>query len=406
VTLSDLPTNLCLIQSTFKGRLILLYPVIIICPNVYALIYPHFITYRTRNIDRTVDFLRMRHVPSSFESIEYIAADHAISVLLKLKYLQQRRMRQLASFDSLSNNELPADVCMSAKEEFILYAFEKFTYLIHAANAASDAEECARESHNGLDFSYASARKKLWQTLHQGEPGKQYLVHGACRGSRASCPAAVALICIKLFSDQLHICDSDGQLPLHKVALRGIGWEPPGSALLESRHASLADETLTLLKEVIVESHKNAPSTFDNNKQLPLHCAIDSLVTSIVMGKARRRSLQAEARISLQKHRHTHVSIALEILSELLQANSSALQERDGKSGLFPFMQAALPHVKDCAVVKYTSDLASRPGFVARGNASVERDDVVEENDDESEADHITIIYHLLREDPSVIDQC
>ena len=404
MTLSALPTNLCLIQSTYKGRLILLYPVIIICSNVYALIYSHFITYRTRNIDRTVDFLRMRHVPSSFESIEYIAADHAITVLLKLKYLQQRRMRQLASFDSSSNNELPADVSMSAKEEFILYAFEKFTYLIHAANAASDAEECARESNTDrLDFSYASARKKLWQTLPQVDTNKQYLVHEACRSSRASCPAAVALICIKLFSDQLHIGDSDGQLPLHKVALRGIGWEPPGSALVESRHASLADETLTLLKEVIVESHKNAPSTFDNNKQLPLHCAIDSLVTSIVMGKDRRRSLQAEARISLQKHRHTHVSIALEILSELLQANSSALQERDGKSGLFPFMQAALPHVRgDCAVVKYTSDLGRRPGFVARGNASVEKD--VEENDDESEADHITIIYHLLREDPSVID--
>ena len=67
-------------------------------------------------------------------------------------------------------------------------------------------------------------------------------------------------------------------------------------------------------------------------------------------------------------------------------------------------MQAALPHVRDCAVVKYTSDLGRRPGFVARGNSSVEKDDVNEENDDESEADHITIIYHLLREDPSVID--
>jgi len=31
---------------------------------------------RARTIDRTVDFLRMRHVPSSFEAVEHVAADH------------------------------------------------------------------------------------------------------------------------------------------------------------------------------------------------------------------------------------------------------------------------------------------------------------------------------------------
>lgn len=189
------------------------------------------------------------------------------------------------------------------------------------------------------------------------------------------------------------------------IPLTRLGWEPPGSAL-DTRHASLADETLTLLKGVLSESHANASSTYDNNKQLPLHVAVDSLVTSLVMGKRRRASLHAEARVALQKHRHTHVTIAMECLSELLQANSSALQQRDGISGLFPFMQAALPHVQDCAVVKYTSDLSRRPGFdVGVGYASMEAE-VVEENDSEAESDHISIIYYLLREDPSVINCC
>ncbi|KAL7540679.1 hypothetical protein ACHAXR_010300 [Thalassiosira sp. AJA248-18] len=378
---------------------------------------------RTRNIDRTVDFLRMRHVPSGFENIEYVAAEHAITVLLKLKYLQQRRNRQLeAAYGSArgsgDNGRLPPDVPMSTKEEFILYAFEKFTALIYAALVASEAEEriaaidAARgeqvQSNDDADSDFSvrngiPSRKKLWHSLPRVDSNKKfYLVHEACGGSRASCPAAVAKICIKLFSDQLFQRDDDGRLPLHRVACRGLGWEPPGSDI-DTSHVSLADETLTLLKEVLSGSHERAPESYDNNRQLPLHCAVDSLVTSLVMGKRRRASLHAEARVALQKYRHTHVEIAMECLSELLHANSSALQRRDGKTGLYPFMQAALPHVKDCAVVKYTSDLSRRPGFdVGVGYHSMERD-VVEENDIEAESDHLTIIYHLLREDPSVI---
>ena len=369
---------------------------------------------RTRNVDRTVDFLRMRHVPSGFEAIEYVAAEHAITVLLKLKYLQQRRNRQLEAYNAARNFggivELPADVHMSAKEEFILYAFEKATALIYATALASEAEEetaaidAAREEgtrHDNDPGGDLPWRKRLWHTLPEANSNKRFfLVHEACRSRRASCPASIALICIKLFSDQLFERDDVGQLPLHKVASRGIGWEPPGSDMMDTRQASLADETLTLLKEVLSASHEEASSTYDNNQQLPLHCAVDSLVTSLVMGKERRASLNAEARSSLQKHRHTHVEIALKCLSELLLANSSALAERDGKTGLYPFMQAALPHVKDCAVVKYTSELG-RPG--ALGHSSMDTD-VIEENEADAETDQTTIIFYLLREDPSVIN--
>ena len=375
---------------------------------------------RTRNIDRTVDFLRMRHVPSGFESIEYVAAEHAITVLLKLKYLQQRRNRQLEAYSAGGpgiNVRLPPDIPLSTKEEFILYAFEKFTALIYAALVASEAqdrlvvqEEANQNNDEGADNDLSanpqdlSSRKKLWRSLPPMDPNKKfYLVHEACGASRASCPAAVAKICIKLWSDQMYQRDGEGRLPLHRVALRGIGWEPPGSDI-DTSHASLADETLTLLKEVLSGSHERAPELYDNNRQLPLHCAVDSIITSLVMGKRRRASLHAEARVALQKHRHTHVEIAMECLSVLLLANSSALQRRDGQTGLYPFMQAALPHEHDCAVVKYTSDLSRRPGFdVGVGFHSMDRE-VVEEDDMEGESDHVTIIYFLLREDPSVIN--
>jgi hypothetical protein len=373
---------------------------------------------RTRNIDRTVDFLRMRHVPSGFVNIEYVAAEHAITVLLKLKYLQQRRNRQIEAYHSArgsgSNGLLPPDVPMSTKEEFILYAFEKFTSLIYAALIATEAEErtasmdAATETqirtndYADSDFSKMPPQwKKLWHSLPQVESKKRFfLVHEACRS--AANPAAVAMICIKLFSDQLFQQDDDGQLPLHKVACRGLGWEPLGSDI-DASDACFADETLILLREVLSESHEEASRVHDKSKQLPLHCAVDSLVTSLVMGKERRASLHAEAKVALQKHRHTHVEIAIQCLSELLQANSSALQRRDGKTGLFPFMQAATPHINDYPIIKYASDLSRRTGFdVGVGFHSMEIE-VVEEDEVEAESDHLTIVYYLLREDPSVI---
>ncbi|KAL3816180.1 hypothetical protein ACHAXA_007298 [Cyclostephanos tholiformis] len=374
---------------------------------------------RIRHVDRTVDFLRMRYVPSGFVAIEYVAAEHAIAVLLKLKYLQQKRNRQIDAYNSSRGSRinclLPPHVPMSTKEEFILYAFEKFTSLIRAALIATESEERSAamdiatrtQSKTNVDaeddLSEIPSTKRLWHSLNRLESNKRFLlVHEACRS--AANPAGVAVICIKLFSDQLFQKDDDGQLPLHKVACRGLGWEPLGSEISAS-DAILADETLILLREVLSESHKEAPNVYDRNKQLPLHCAVDSLVTSLVMGKERRASQHPEAKVALQKHRHTLVEVAIQCLSELLQANSLALQRRDGKSGLFPFMQAATPH-SDCTIMKYASDLSRRPGFdIGVGYHSTESE-VVEEDDVEAESNHITIIYYLLREDPSVIQGC
>jgi hypothetical protein len=124
------------------------------------------------------------------------------------------------------------------------------------------------------------------------------------------------------------------------------------------------------------------------------------------MGKKRRATLHAEARVVLQKYRHTHVEIATECLTELLRANAQALWQRDGKTGLYPFMQAAVPHGTDTAVVKYTSDLSRRPGFDVGLSFHSMDCDVEEENDDEAECSHISIIYFLLREDPSALSSC
>jgi len=369
---------------------------------------------KTRLVDRTVDFLRMRHVPNGFETIERVAADHAITVLLKVKYLQERQNRQLEAAHMSGDTIRLPPLNLSIKEEFILFAFEKFVALIYAAFVATEAEKvfaaasAARKKQRTDNLSASAhgdipSRTKLWHSLPSvGVEKKFMLVHEACGCSRASCPVAVAIICMKIFTDHLYQRDDDGCLPLHRVASRGLGWEPPGS--LETAHASLADETLNLMKEVLTASHTSAPMTYNNNRQLPLHCAIDSVITSLRMGKHRRETLHAEARVALQKYRHNHVQIAKDILSELLQANSNALQTRDGKTGLFPFMQAAV-EVDDRAVVKYTNDLSRRPGFNVPGATTHSyEDDIVEESDTEGESDHLTIVYFLLREDPSVID--
>lgn len=306
---------------------------------------------------------------------------------------------------------------MSTKEEFILYAFEKFVSLIYAAFVASEVEEqtpddekeviCSNELHEeqGSDIAPPS-RLKLWHLLPLTDCDKRFcLVHEACGSSRASCPAAVAKICMRLFPDQLYHLDDDGRLPLHRVALRGLGWEPP-SVDVDSRQALAANETLNLLREVLNRSRDDAARTYDKNNQLPLHCAVDSMVTSILMGSSRRASLHAEARITLQPHRHKIVETAITCLSDLLRANSLALRCKDGRTGLLPFMQAAsFDHqpTSRSDVVKYVSDLSKRPGFDVGAAYNSLDNDVVEEDGEEADAGHISIIYYLMREDPSAI---
>ena len=314
---------------------------------------------------------------------------------------------------------------MSTKEEFILYAFEKFVALIYSAFVASGVEEqtpddekeviCSNELQeeqgSGIadgDAPHPPSRLQLWHSLPSTDCDKRFcLVHEACGSSRASCPAAVAKICMRLFPDQLYHLDDDGRLPLHRVALRGLGWEPP-SADVDSRQALAANETLNLLREVLSMSSQEAASIYDKNNQLPLHCAVDSLVTSILMGSSRRASLHAEGRVTLQSHRHKIVETAIACLSDLLSANALALRCIDGKTGLLPFMQAASfdrQPTSQSDVVKYVSDLSKRPGFnVGVGFNSMDND-VVEEDGGEADADHISIIYYLMREDPSAI-QC
>jgi len=376
---------------------------------------------RTRMIDRTVDFLRMRHVPAGFENVENVAAEHAITVLLKLKYLQQRRQRQFypSSIQGLgSGNTLLPEVTMSIKEEFILLAFKKFTSLIYAAFVASGAEKTENLADSvrkkqktrkdgdiadsDLDDPLASS-KMLWNSLAQcrvNDTTNFYLLHEACGAPRSSCPPAIARICIKLYSDQLFQFDDDGRLPLHRAAMRDLGWDPPLSN--DAPLSVLRNETMVLLNDVLEASHPMAPRTFDRHRQLPLHCAIDSLVASLLCGKCRRASMHAEARVAMQKHRHTQVEISIEFLSLLLRINSSALERRDGKSRLFPFMQAATVRPGGNKVVKYSTDLSRRPGFNI-GNASFENE-IVEEEDGESDSDHLTIIYYLFRENPSIIN--
>ncbi|KAL7469475.1 hypothetical protein ACHAXS_009734 [Conticribra weissflogii] len=376
---------------------------------------------RTRTIDRTVDFLRMRHVPSGFDNVENVAAEHAITVLLKLRYLQQRRQRysDASSTERSGNsNTLPPVVALSIKEEFILLAFKKFISLIYAAFVAAEAEKTeisvdsvrkkqkTRKEGDIADFDLEEpmpSSKILWNSLPQAktiDTTNFYLLHEVCGAPRSSCPPAIARICIKLYSDQLFQFDNDGRLPLHRAAMRDLGWELPLSN--DATPSVLRNETMILLNDVLEASHPMAPRTFDRHRQLPLHCAIDSLVASLLCGNSRRASMHAEARVAMQRHRHTQIEITMEFISVLLRVNSSALERRDGKTKLFPFMQAATARPSGNYVVKYSTDLSRRPGFNV-GNASFENE-VVEEEDEESDSDHLTIIYYLFRENPSIIN--
>lgn len=313
-----------------------------------------------------------------------------------------------------------------------------------------------------------------------------------------------------LHPDQLSMRDDDGRLPLHRVSYRGLQRQEPsddtgsggininsppfafggnnreGGGLFEavalqgaidsnnnnnisdddSNLAYCNDETLKLTREVLEASSDMAPRTYDGERRLPLHCAVDAVVSSLLASAVvirrrssissalpsppdagdynddnlrrrlplmnpfqaampliqQRRSQRREQTTHDRCHRATRTAVA--ILSELVRANPEALGRRDGRTMLYPFMQAAsAATAKTAAVMMVTDDVYAddeeeeeegehavdgdddsfRPSFRRHSTSrpSTTLNGVVKRHEG-SEIEHLSIVYYLLRENPSI----
>ena len=228
------------------------------------------------------------------------------------------------------------------------------------------------------------------------------IIHTVC--SSFCSPFSIVRICMRLYSQQLQIRDSKGKLPLHHAASRiwdpreisenyddvkRIKSIPFDSGLSNSTtdfevnalsanideingHAIAQDnlrrdshqhifssllipeniypislnrnrsrttkncsplqlieeETSNILKYVLASSPHQAARTYDNERRLPIHCAIDTIIESIASSS---KSKQVE---------ETYLAMA-DFLKAIVRVYPESLERRDGRTRLYPFMQAA-----------------------------------------------------------------
>ena len=289
-------------------------------------------------------------------------------------------------FDSYPLNEdlLQATQQEALREEQIISLFwAKVTSLLHAAALANiqDIHQTPTALNQSEDIDY----------------GRIHMLHTACS---SPCPFAVVRLCLELHPEQVMEQDSSGKLPIHHAALRLIDErefefqdnEPNFEVInasfrtegiqdnieevtqsVERKHRInpvIEFETLKVVQFLISSSPPDAAKTFDNDSRLPLHCSIESTVKSILQSKDYTRDGGDE-----------YWNNVIRPMRAILEAYPDALEFVDGKTNLFPFMQAsATAVIFSCALAEEKTQ--------GRRNESIA----------------LSLVYTLLLEKPSIVN--
>lgn len=156
--------------------------------------------------------------------------------------------------------------------------------------------------------------------------GDKVLVHTAF--ASPCCVPALCQVAACLFPEELSKRDDAGRLPLHYAASRPWHpWDWPRDDGLNEQTAAklLEEESLRVLKAAIDVSPPHAVRSLDNDKRLPLHHAIDTFI---------KASSHVTCSVS------SPMVEMLKVLEDLLRLYPGSLQHRDGKTKLYPFLQA------------------------------------------------------------------
>ena len=292
-----------------------------------------------RRLDTPVDFLRMRHIPP--ELYEGNAAETWAS--RSIEALTDVRTRRLAQ----SQQQLPEDAEGDAVNARMLdwTRVEAVTSLFWTK--------------------VVSLLKSAAETTPQFQQSPTFfLAHTAF--ATPACPPPVAEIACQLFPDGLSQRDDEGKLPLHHAATRKWhAWDWRSETGVDSAAGKLLrGESIQLLELALTHSPANAAKISDDSGRLVLHHVIDTFVhacSSRMMDK-------------------TIVKSMLDVVRQLLQLNPESLEQRDGQTKLYPFLQAT------AAATKY-------------GTGPLSISYPVPSPDELS----MSIAYLLLRENPALI---
>lgn len=321
---------------------------------------------------------------------------------------------------------------------------------------------------------------------------KFLLVHTAARN--CCCPPSVLRVAMSLKPSQLKLQDFQGNLPLHLAASRPVHyWQLSSSAssegeeveddtarhqaaniidgahfqqpemqrilsLYESNDPSESDndETYYSNKCIVVSesalnvvfsySPKEASRTYNNEKRLPLHMAIDNILLSFAQAISIKalapfvlspgsapRYLTTTTNNQSQNHLSSFILDAyspLHFLKPLLSSFPESLERRDGKTNLYPFMQATatstvlanailMQHEDDntksriisASSRKKKSSSFSAPPHLLEALKKDKKESIVssksnsqtQEKYDAFSLISLTIVYKLLRENPTLV---
>lgn len=238
-----------------------------------------------RRMDPPVDFLRMRHIPTEvqddIQSLQWAERSAAMLQVIRERF-----------------QGLEADVLSTwSRLEIVMSLFwTKTVSLLEAAQTASG--EC---------------------------PGQRFrLVHTAF-GSPC-CVPAVARIAATLFPDELSQVDANGRLPIHYAARRSWQvWDwPRADGLTEPTAATVLQyESLRVLQTAIQLSSPLALRVSDKDGCLVLHLVIETFAAACTKSPSTAST-----------------DVMLQVLDDLVRLFPESLQRRDGKTKLYPFLQA------------------------------------------------------------------
>lgn len=291
-----------------------------------------------RRLDPPVDFLRMRHIPPELWECSAANstarwAERAVDVLRLVKERSLRRGDAEKDENDYEWTRQEAVTCLFWVKAVLLLK-----------SAATTLREQQQET--------------------RSEPFS--LLHAAF--TIPACPPAIAhMACLLFGDDDLMVRDGQGRLPLHLAARRD--WQTWDLRTEEQESAAaqlLRGESLNTLRTAIAVSPTRATRVADGEGRLVLHHTIETFVRAC----SSRSSIMAQPAIASM----------LDVISDLLKLNPESLERRDGRTKLYPFMQATA-----CATEQ-------RAATASNGFPVPFPDEMP-----------LSIVYMLLRENPSLV---